>query len=110
MTSQDITPKEFMMTTRKIGQTIYTEYIVKTGETTLQQIARDQLHDESRFKEIKQWKNNTFNEITTTLQPGWILLLPPVSDTALTFHNTSLGGDNVYSGPGRVPNIRNRIK
>jgi hypothetical protein len=88
-----------MMTTRKIGQITYTEYIVKAGETTVQQIARDQLHNESRYKEIKQWKNNTFNEITTTLQPGWVLLLPPVAATEaiLKFHNTSLGGDPVYS-------------
>jgi hypothetical protein len=89
-----------MMTTRKIGSIVYTEYIVKAGETTVQQIARDHLQEEGRFKEIKQWQNNTFNEITTTLQPGWVLLLPPVSDIVLTFRNTSLGGDRVFSGPG----------
>ena len=78
----------------------YTEYVVKAGETTLHQIARDQLYDESRFKEIKEWKNNTVNEVTKKLTQGQVLLIPPVSDDIATFKIAALDGSNVRSGQG----------
>jgi len=102
---QGITTKEILMTTHTIadpsGKRItYTEYIVKAGEKTLHQIARDHLYDENRFKEIKEWKNNTSNEITKELKQGQVLLIPPVSDDISTFKLTALEGSNVRSGHG----------
>jgi hypothetical protein len=81
----------------------YTEYIVKAGETTLQQIARDQLHDESRFHEIKKWENGTDNKIPdgTTLHQGWVLLLPPVSEDIFTLKLTALEGSYIRNGHGK---------
>jgi len=87
------------MPTHKKGSTTYSEYVVKAGET-VQQIAREQLHDERRFKEIKLWKDNNFNEIATALQAGWIVLVPVLDDPSLKFRNTTLGGDRVLGGPG----------
>jgi len=93
------------MTTHTVADTsgkriTYTEYVVKAGETTLHQIARDQLYDESRFKEIKEWKNNTVNEVTNKLTQGQVLLIPPVSDDIATFKISALEGSNVRSGHG----------
>lgn len=64
----------------KNGKTIiYTFYTVKAGEKTLHQIARDQLYDEGRFKEIMEWKDPLHLEVTKELVPNQILLIPPVS-------------------------------
>jgi hypothetical protein len=84
-----------------------TKYTVKTGETTVKQIARDHLHDESRFKEIFCLKSNILAyPDETNLQPGLVLLLPPVfvsppvPEELATFTNVSLDGNFVRSGAG----------
>jgi hypothetical protein len=60
-----------------------TKYKVKAGETTVKQIARDHLHDESRFKEILTVKNGqlAFPD-ENNLHPNDELLLPPVFASA----------------------------
>jgi len=70
---------------RMIAKQPYTEYTVKTGET-LRQIAKTQLHDESRLPEIYRLNNSTpeIKSISETQNlTGWILLLPPVSASVL---------------------------
>lgn len=89
------------MTTHGIpinGKTvIFTEYTVKPGETTLHQIARDHLYDESRFNEIKEWKDSTYIVVTKQLVTGQVLLIPPVSDDIETFKVAASLGSNIRS-------------
>lgn len=79
---------------------IYTEYVVKPGEETRHQIARDHLYDESRFQEILGWKNSTYYEITVKLTPGEVVLYPPVSDDIGIFKITASSGSNIRNGHG----------
>jgi len=59
----------------------YTEYKLKSTDTGLMQIARDQLHDEKRYTEILRLNNDKAEEITNKnlISPDWTLLLPAVS-------------------------------
>jgi hypothetical protein len=79
-----------------------TKYKVKAGETTVKQIARDHLHDESRFKEILQVKNGVLAyPDENNLHPNDELLLPPVFaavEESATIKLTALTGSFIRSG------------
>jgi hypothetical protein len=73
------------LNTRNIGGKYYTEYVAKRGER-LNQIAREQLHDEKLASGIYRVNNNV-PEIKPISQnddlTGWILLLPPLTEDFL---------------------------
>ncbi len=79
------------LNTRNIGGTYYTEYTVKAGET-LQQIARDQLHNENLITGIYRLNAGApeIKAIAATQNlTGWVLLLPPVPPAALVGHHAA---------------------
>lgn len=76
------------LNTRHIGNTFYTEYTAKAGET-LRQIAIDQLRNEGLASTILRMNNNVpdLNAINAAQNiTGWILLLPPVPANFLAAH------------------------
>lgn len=100
-------PNENQLTTSIVLALPTKKYTVQKGETTVKQIAKDHLHDEGRFKEIFCLKNNILAyPDETNLQPGLVLLLPPVfgspsvSEALTPFTNVSLEGNYVRKGAG----------
>ena len=79
------------LNTRHVGPTFYTDYVVKDGET-LEQIAKDQLHDKTLSSQIKfKWdfSKNSPVEINGITAKGDTLLLPPLSSDFLSKHQAA---------------------
>jgi len=78
---------------RQVGSTIYTEYVVKSTDKDLKQIAKDQLGDESQYTKIRRWDNNLPKDvnINNPIVAGWTLLLPPKPVTKPKTHTVKSG-------------------
>lgn len=79
------------LNTRHVGPTFYTDYVVKEGET-LEQIAKDQLHDKNLSAQIKfKWdfSKNSPVEINGHASKGDTLLLPPLPADFLSKHQAA---------------------